>query len=171
MSPKKRTLISFFVLGLAFAIGCAAWSWAWNQPEINGVPAPFRRVLELNGQFWNKLHSNKRVEKISGSVPSGAPRVNGDIGIENEIDLAKWKLEVVDVDGKKSILTMNDLRKLPRTETTFDFKCIEGWSEVMSFAGVKFSDFLFANGLSDKVPYVGFETPDGVYYVSIDMVS
>lgn len=99
------------------------------------------------------------------------PRVNSDIGMENEIDPASWKMEVVSVDGRSSFLSMDDLRKLPRTETTFNFKCIEGWSEVMSFAGVKFSDFLFAYGLSKDVPYVGLETPDGVYYVSIDMAS
>jgi DMSO/TMAO reductase YedYZ molybdopterin-dependent catalytic subunit len=169
MTTKNRTIFSFSALGLFFVLAWVSWSWAWSQPQINGVPVPFRKVLELNGKIWGQLHSNKRVGR--GRKSSGEPRVNGDIGIEQEIDLAKWKLEVDSIDGKKTFLTMKDLQKLPRTEATFNFKCIEGWSEVMSFAGVKFSDFLFAYGLTDRAPYVGLETPDGTYYVSIDMES
>ena len=41
----------------------------------------------------------------------------------------------------------------------------------MTVAGVKFSDFLDRNGIGSRYPYVGLETPDGKYYVSIDMES
>lgn len=171
MNPKNRTLVSFTVLGAFFLMVWVSWSFAWSRPLRGGAPAPFRAVLEWNGQIWQKFYSNARVVPAKAPAAGTEPRVNGDIGLEEEIDLAKWKLEVVSVEGKSNFLTMADLQKLPRTEATFNFKCIEGWSEVMSFAGVKFSDFLFAYGLSEKVPYVGLETPDGTYYVSIDMAS
>ena len=65
---------------------------------------------------------------------------------------------------------------MPRTESTTHFKCIEGWSDDISYAGVKFSDFLENYHLGKKpdgtyYAYVGLETPDGNYYVSIDMES
>jgi DMSO/TMAO reductase YedYZ molybdopterin-dependent catalytic subunit len=63
-------------------------------------------------------------------------------------------------------------------------KCIEGWNEIVHYGGVKFSDFLLhyklgtSTGkalsvvqLQDIYPYVGLETPDGEYYVGIDMKS
>jgi DMSO/TMAO reductase YedYZ molybdopterin-dependent catalytic subunit len=65
---------------------------------------------------------------------------------------------------------MKDILALPRTATAVEFHCIEGWSEDMAFAGVKFSDFVAAFHLKPKA-YVGLETPDGEYYVSIDIES
>src|SRR4029077_18154960 len=63
-----------------------------------------------------------------------------------------------------------------------EFKCIEGWSEVVCWGGARLRDFLAAypplNGgrnqsdskeLSSGIPkYVGFETPDGQYYVGVE---
>jgi DMSO/TMAO reductase YedYZ molybdopterin-dependent catalytic subunit len=82
-------------------------------------------------------------------------------------------------------LSMKDLKWVPKTETSTEFKCIEGWSENISYAGIRFSDFMkqfnlgtrsgkapdFEKGLGDLYPYVGFETPDRKYYVSLDMES
>lgn len=167
---NKRTLLSFAVLILGFALFVGIYSWAWRQPMVDGVPAPFRAVLEWNAKIWQKLHRDEHT--VTASPPAtGEPRVNSDIGLEEEIDPKAWRLDLLNGNGKEIRISLEDLRKLPRTETTFNFKCIEGWSEVMSFAGVKFSDFLYAYGMSEKMPYVGLETPDGKYYVSIDMAS
>ena len=59
---------------------------------------------------------------------------------------------------------------IERSETSTELKCIEGWSEDMSFAGVKFSDFMNAFNLKSR-PYVGLVSSDGEYYVSIDLES
>jgi len=80
------------------------------------------------------------------------------------------------------LLTMADVRKLPHVEMVTEFKCIEGWSEIVYWGGARLRDFLAAfpprNGsgnhfeskeLSSGIPkYVGFETPDGQYYVGIE---
>lgn len=165
---NKRTAWSFAVLFGGLILFCGIYTWAWRTSDADNVPQAFRTVLEWNGKVWQKLYAPNVV--TAPAPPAGQEaRANGDIGLESE--LKNWKLEVDSVDGKKFFLTADDLHKLPRTETSFDFKCIEGWSEAMSFAGVKFSDFLFAYGLSQDVPYVGLETPDGEYYVSLDMAS
>lgn len=183
---KKRTIISFSLLFLFFAVFALAYSWAWRQPELEGVPAPFRTVLEWNGKIWAMLYHPTRLSEAPAPAPGKAPRVNGDIGLEEEIDLAHWKMQVDRGDGSAPFtVTMADLRALPRADTATNFKCIEGWSEEMSFAGVRFSDFLKFYGLGirsgknwganppleELYPYVGLETPDGQYYVSIDMAS
>jgi hypothetical protein len=80
------------------------------------------------------------------------------------------------------LLTMADVKKLPRVEMVTEFKCIEGWSEIVSWAGTRMRDFLSAfrprKGSGNQfdpterptgIPeYVGFETPDGQYYVGIE---
>jgi hypothetical protein len=42
------------------------------------------------------------------------------------------------------LLTMADVRKLPRIEMVTEFKCIEGWSEIVCWGGVRLRDFLEA---------------------------
>jgi len=82
------------------------------------------------------------------------------------------------------LLTMNDIRALPRTEMTTEFKCVEGWSNIVNWAGVKLSDFMTKflpqtkngnqpdiNNPGDFVSYISMVTPDGGYYVGLDMPS
>jgi DMSO/TMAO reductase YedYZ molybdopterin-dependent catalytic subunit len=55
----------------------------------------------------------------------------------------------------------------------FNFKCIEGWNQITSWSGVRFSDFVEHYGLNKEaqMKYVGMKTPDEEYYVGIDMPS
>ena len=71
------------------------------------------------------------------------------------------------------LLTLDDLTALPRHELVTQFKCIEGWSQVVHWAGVRMADFLEAyppapiNGREPRFIYM--ETPDGDYYNGYDM--
>jgi hypothetical protein len=71
------------------------------------------------------------------------------------------------------LLGMDDLLKLPRHELVTQFKCIEGWSEIVHWAGIRMADFTEAyppaliDGSEPK--YVYMETPDGDYYVGYDL--
>lgn len=82
------------------------------------------------------------------------------------------------------LLTLEDIRALPRIEMTTELKCIEGWSTIVHWAGVRLSDFMTRylpetrNGSqpeikqpNDFVQYISLVTPDGGYYVGIDMPS
>lgn len=71
------------------------------------------------------------------------------------------------------LLTMDDILKLPRHELVTQFKCIEGWSEIVHWAGIRMADFLEAyppaliDGREPK--YVYMETPDGDHYTGYDL--
>ena len=71
------------------------------------------------------------------------------------------------------LLTMDDILRLPRHELVTEFKCIEGWSQIVHWAGVSMADFLdaFPPALIDgKEPkYVYMETPDGDFYNGYDL--
>ncbi|GAC1382395.1 MAG: hypothetical protein NVSMB45_08440 [Ginsengibacter sp.] len=100
-------------------------------------------------------------------------RVNGSDGLSEDFDPAFWKLKIVRRAGDTLAITLDDIKKLPKTEIIFDFKCIEGWSEITHWAGVKFSDFAEHYHLSEtqQFKYAGLITPDKGYYVGIDMAS
>jgi DMSO/TMAO reductase YedYZ molybdopterin-dependent catalytic subunit len=71
------------------------------------------------------------------------------------------------------LLTMDDILKLPRHELVTQFKCIEGWSQIVHWAGVRLADFLEAyppalvDGREPK--YVYMETPNGDYYTGYNL--
>lgn len=72
------------------------------------------------------------------------------------------------------LLQLRDLLpQLQRHELVLQFKCIEGWSQIVQWGGVRFADFIemFPPALIDgKEPrYVYMETPDGDYYVGYDL--
>lgn len=72
------------------------------------------------------------------------------------------------------LLKLEDfIPKLPKHELVLQFKCIEGWSQIVQWGGVRMADFLemFPPALIDgKEPrYVYLETPDGDYYVGYDL--
>jgi DMSO/TMAO reductase YedYZ molybdopterin-dependent catalytic subunit len=109
------------------------------------------------------------------------------IGLDTGIDVASWRLYVSGLAGRTDdlILTLDDIRALPRTEMTTELKCIEGWSIVVNWAGVRFSDFAaayppktisglpadVANRPNDIVPFVSMSTPDKEYFVGWDTPS
>jgi len=74
------------------------------------------------------------------------------------------------------LLTMDDLRELPHQDLVTEFKCIEGWSEIASWGGVRLVDLIAAYSPA-KLPngkpprYVYMETPDGDYYTGYDMAA
>ena len=63
--------------------------------------------------------------------------------------------------------------RLQHHELVLQFKCIEGWSQIVQWAGVRFADFIemFPPAPIDgKEPrYVYMETPNGDYYVGYDL--
>lgn len=71
------------------------------------------------------------------------------------------------------LLSLDDITSFPRHELVTQFKCIEGWSQVVHWAGIRMADFLDAyppapiEGAEPKFAYM--ETPDGDYYVGYDL--
>jgi len=174
----KKTIVSFLFLFLFFG-GCIwAWKWLRSQPldsDIRGgIQQPLRDVLNTNELIFNKIFSKHHLAKtypVSQAVKR--VRFNGNIGLGNDFDTAAWRLYVIKKNGDTLTLTLDDIKKLPKVDITFNFKCIEGWNQITHWGGVRFSDFLKAYGMNDEsqMKYVGLVTPDEDYYVGIDMPS
>ncbi len=84
------------------------------------------------------------------------------------VDPADYELEVSGlVTGKKS-WTLDELNAMPQIDQVTRHICVEGWSAIGKWGGVKFSDFLDRVGADRTAKYVGFKCADD-YYTSIDM--
>jgi hypothetical protein len=72
------------------------------------------------------------------------------------------------------LLKMDDVTSLPHHELVTEFKCIEGWSQVVHWGGYRLADLIAkyppeknADGSLPK--YVYMETPDGDYYCGFSL--
>ena len=171
---RNKTLLSLLFLFLFFATCIAAWIWLRRQPDDNGAPKPLRAVLNTNEKIFSTFFSNNNLAKVF-PLPEAAAKVrkNGDEGMRDDFDATKWKLQLIRNIGDTIYITMDDIKALPKTDVIFDFKCIEGWSQVTHWGGVKFSDFAKKYNLDwqSHLNYVGMNTPDKKYYVGIDTKS
>jgi DMSO/TMAO reductase YedYZ molybdopterin-dependent catalytic subunit len=85
-----------------------------------------------------------------------------------DIDGDKYQLEIGGlVDNKKS-WSLLELHKLPEVSQITRLVCVEGWSAIGSWQGVRLSDFLKLIGADTRAKYVWFQCAEG-YSNTIDM--
>lgn len=228
---------NFLGLGIGAIGAIAGWEWIKSRPEIGGIPSPLRNAHQFNEALSQSFYSPQRLAPTFSVAEAKMPRVNGNEGIDDDFDPAKWKLQIVgvfepqkhaqfvsdvyydyepdetedseeesdestDTETKKEtsepeteetpdpdipglLLTLDDIKALPRFEMVTELKCIEGWSEKVYWAGARLSDFIakFApptrdgsppdviNNPQNLVRYISLETPGEGYYVGLDMAS
>ncbi|MES1221404.1 MAG: molybdopterin-dependent oxidoreductase, partial [Bacteroidota bacterium] len=171
----KKTVVSFFFFFLLMTTAVMGWKWLrQQQPNDHGTRTQLRKALNTNEAIFEKLLPNKKLAKeYSLAEAEKKVRVNGKLGLHSKLDSSNWQMNVVKKNGDTLRLKLEDIKKLPKTEIIFNFKCIEGWNQITYWGGVKFSDFIKAYGLSNEasLKYIGLSTPDKEYYVGIDMPS
>lgn len=153
---------SFLIGGAAAAFGVLGWRWMSEETKTRLL----RNTLEFNERIARAVYSPSRLAPEFPGHPV-TMRFNGDIGVTGEFDAASWTLSLGGV-GSDRKLTLEEIRQLPRTDMIIEFKCIEGWSTITHFAGVKFSDFAARYAPQNLHPYVSLVTPDEGYYVGWD---
>ncbi|MDB5242909.1 MAG: oxidoreductase molybdopterin binding protein, partial [Spirosoma sp.] len=160
------------------------YEWITHSPKLLGVKKPLRRVLDANEQIAHTYFSNTNLVKtfpVESAVQKA--RVNGYDGLHSPIP-ENWQLQVDRVGNEPLLLTMDAIRALPKHELVYDFKCVEGWSQIQHWGGARLSDLLTTYKLGTKngqapsldktddlFKFVGMETPDKGYYVGIDIES
>jgi DMSO/TMAO reductase YedYZ molybdopterin-dependent catalytic subunit len=87
-----------------------------------------------------------------------------------EVDGESFKLELAGMIRDKKPWTLADLYALPQVSQVTRHICVEGWSAIGKWSGVRFSDFLARIGADTTAKYVGFQCADE-YYGSIDMAT
>lgn len=173
---SRRTRRSFITGGVAALAGLGLFEFIHHSHTEGGAPWPLRESHEVNEELWRSYY---RPARLAPQFPASAAedvKVNGDYGIDDDdFDPAKWSLTVNGLagDDDSATLSMADIRALPRVDMVTEFKCIEGWSRKVRWAGARFADFVRKYQPASASPdsYVALETPDRGYYVGIDMPS
>ena len=87
-----------------------------------------------------------------------------------EVDEADWQLVVDGLVTNKKPWTLAELKALPHETQITRHVCIEGWSAIGKWSGVRLSHFLDKIGADKTAKYVGFLCEDR-YSSSLDMAT
>ena len=181
MSQRSRR--NFLTGGAAALIGVVGWKWMPDETKQALLTKTFRFNERVSQLFYrpSRLSPEFPLDRVSPR------RMNGAAGLSEDFDAASWRLSIGGLANRADdlVLSLADIKKLPRTEMTTQLKCVEGWSIIVNWAGVRFSDLAAAylpkthdgsqpdvfNHPEKLVPYVGLTTPNEEYYVGWDMPS
>ena len=87
-----------------------------------------------------------------------------------EVDPDGYRLELAGLVERKAPWTLDRLYALPRVTQITRHVCIEGWSAIGQWSGVRFSEFLARIGADTTARYVTFRCEDN-YSTSLDMAT
>jgi DMSO/TMAO reductase YedYZ molybdopterin-dependent catalytic subunit len=133
--------------------------------------AVLRRISAFNDgvQAWlfnpNRLAQTYPESAITRPFRFNAYYPESDIP---EVDGDDYKLEVTGLVQSKDTWTLKALNALPQETQITRLICVEGWSEIGKWTGVRLSDFLRRVGADLTAKYVWFRCAEG-YHSSIDM--
>lgn len=86
------------------------------------------------------------------------------------VEASTYRLEISGLVADKHSWRLEELHAMAQTDQITRHICVEGWSAIGRWGGVRFSDFLQRVGADTRARFVGFKCADD-YYTSIDMAT
>jgi DMSO/TMAO reductase YedYZ molybdopterin-dependent catalytic subunit len=165
-SASRRIFLrqSLSIGGLAMLTGC-------DLAHNKSVESALGHVSKFNdrAQAWlfdpHRLAPTYPASMITRPFPFNAfyPEDKAPV-----VDGASYRLELGGMIADKRPWSLEDLNRLPQESQITRHICVEGWSAIGQWGGVRFSEFLRRIGADTTAKYVGFKCADD-YYQSIDM--
>ena len=165
-NPARRLLGTRILTlgGIAMLSGCDFS----NDRSVNTM---LRRMSFFNDNLQALLFDpNKMAPTYPESIITRPFPFNAFYGIDDvpEVDAATYRLQVGGLANGKRVWTLDELHALPQESQITRHICIEGWSAIGRWGGVRFSDFLKRAGADITAKYVSLHCADN-YWTSIDM--
>ena len=160
-------------LGRGLSLGALAMLSGCSITDGEGVQKVLLAMSRWNDgvQAWlfdpNRLAPEYPESAITAPFPFNAYYTEDEVRL---VDAASYKLELAGLVREKKPWTLPELYALPQTSQITRHICVEGWSAIGKWAGVRFSTFLERIGADTTAKYVGFKCADD-YYSSIDMAT
>jgi DMSO/TMAO reductase YedYZ molybdopterin-dependent catalytic subunit len=155
------------------SLGALALLSGCNLTEEEGVQSVLSKMSRWNDGVQSWLFDPKRlaIEYPASAITNPFP-FNAYYGEDEirEVDGKDYSLELGGLVRNRKPWTLPELYALPQTSQITRHICVEGWSAIGQWSGVRFSTFLERIGADTTAKYVGFKCADD-YYTSIDMPS
>ena len=150
--------------GLSMLTGCAL-------DDSAGIATALNKVSRMNDEVQaflfdpNRLAPTYPESMITRPFPFNAYYGENEV---REVEPSTYRLEVSGLVADKRKFALPELRAMAQVDQVTRHICVEGWSAIGKWGGVRFSDFLRLVGADTSAKYVGFKCADD-YFTSIDM--
>lgn len=135
--------------------GLLGFSERWNDAAQRGLFSSHRRARELP-ESANTPPGGFPTYYISPTVPLAPPG---------------WALRVGGMVARPGSFNLEALQRMARTDVRVRHHCVEGWSAVASWHGVRVRDLAEVVGADRRAPYLEFRSFDSGYYSCWDRES
>jgi DMSO/TMAO reductase YedYZ molybdopterin-dependent catalytic subunit len=172
-TPQLENLERRLFLGRGLSLGALALLSGCNITDQEGVQKILSAMSRWNDGVQERLFDPKRLapefaeSRITKPFPFNAYYAEDEAV---EVDGGRYKLELSGLIRDKKPWTLADLYALPQVSQVTRLICVEGWSAIGKWSGVRFSDFLQRVGADLTAKYVGIRCADK-YHGSIDMAT
>ena len=165
-APTRRLFLQrgLTLGGLSLLTGC-------SLVDDESVDNVLMKISQFNDRVQGALFSGTNLAPTYPESMITRPfPFNAYYGIDEvrHVNPEGFKLEVGGMVRDKTPWTLDRLHALPQTSQITRHICVEGWSAIGKWDGVKFSDFLARIGADTTAKYIGFQCADD-YFTSIDM--
>lgn len=155
-----------------------AWNYRYKQTKVKEDPGHDEKVGPSSDTMKKMMPSASVMQKMTQSNAK-----QGSLAPKARPGTLMHGLETMGGSASSPpsgtpglLLTMDDVTRLPKRELVTQFKCIEGWSQIVQWNGVRMADLIDAYPPAPKsdgtLPrYVYMQTPSGEYYVGYDLHS
>lgn len=127
----------------------------WNRQAEEIIFSPTRLAPELPAAATTPEQAFPAYF-ISDSIPDVPPH---------------WTLTIGGLVRRPLVLTLAQLQRMTRTDMRVQHHCVEGWSAVASWHGVRLSEIARMAQLDPRVRFVEFRSFDSHYWSSWDLAS
>ena len=164
--PARRAFLtrSLTMGGLSLLSGCSI-------SDNEGVEAALGAISRFNDKVQGLIFDPAQLaptypeSMITRPFPFNAYYGENEV---REVDEDSYRLEVTGMVADKRTWTLPELRAMDQHDQVTRHICVEGWSAIGKWGGVRFADFLRRVGADTNAKYIGFKCADD-YYTSIDM--
>ncbi len=174
--PHRRRMLQVqrrMLLRGALSVGALSLLGGCDLEDDDAIDRALFAMMRLNDRAQAWLFDRHRLAaEFPASAITRPPRFNAfypEYQVRS-VDPGSWRLEVGGLVDDKRPLALADLRQMPQHSQITRHICIEGWSQIGQWSGVRLSDFLARVGADRRARFVGFKCFDG-YSTSIDMAS
>ena len=156
--------------------GAGALLAACNSQGPETLLPLLRRMQDFNEGLERRLFSPRSRDAVQRGATDAGNKfptywISRSMPVWDEAARGRWHLEVTGAVRRPLRLTLEDLARLPRITQRVNHYCVEGWTAVARWSGVRVHELARLAGATADANYVDFESFDSGYHESWDIDS